>query len=300
MERRSFVKNSSLIATTIAVFGSIKWVSGKPVGDTPTTTDILGPYYRPGAPMRTNINPAGFSGIPLHLSGTIYKDDGKARFQNCLVEIWQCNHKGEYDNLSDDYIYRGATRTGEDGSYHFISTYPSAYMIDLVNNKYRPSHIHMRVEGGDGERDLITQIYFKGDPHLETDPSSSSPGAINRILDTARNSKDEIVIDFDIVMAKEFPLDQAVFSMLSGLYDTGNDSRVELVRKGDLLYVKWNGQIEDALYYKGNNSFENGMGEKVQFELTEGGIVTMTITNYGNGIPKTTKGTRILRYKDNA
>ena len=300
MERRAFVKNTSLAAAAIAVFGNIKWANGKPIGDSPTTTDILGPYYRPGAPIRTNINPEGFTGVSLHLSGTIFKDDGKTRFQNCLVEIWQCNHKGEYDNLSDDYIYRGATRTGEDGSYHFISTYPTAYMIDSANNKYRPSHIHMRVEGGTGERELITQVYFKGDPHLETDPSSSSPAAINRILGTRTNSKGEIVVDFDVVMNKEFPLDNAVFGMLTGLYDTGNDSRVEFFRKGDLLYTKWNGQILDALYYQGNNSFEDGMGEKVQFELGEGGAVKVSITYTENGVSKTTKGTRILKYSEKA
>jgi len=298
MERRTFIKNTSLVATTVAVFGNVQWVSGKAVGDSPTTTDILGPYYRPGAPFRTNINPQGFSGIPLHLSGTIYKDDGKTAFKDCLIEVWQCNHKGEYDNVSDDYSYRGAARTGDDGSYHFISTYPTAYMIDQSSNKYRPSHIHMRVEGGMGERDLITQIYFKGDPHLETDPSSSSPTAINRILETSKNSKGEIVVDFDVIMSKEFPLDNAVFGMLTGIYDTGNNSRVEFFRKGDLLYAKWNGQIEDALYYKGNNSFEDGMGETVQFELPEGGAVRFSISYTENGNPKTMKGTRILKYSE--
>jgi len=77
MERRAFVKNTSLAAAAIAVFGSIKWANGKPIGDSPTTTDILGPYYRPGAPIRSNINPEGFTGVPLHMSGTIFKDDGK-------------------------------------------------------------------------------------------------------------------------------------------------------------------------------------------------------------------------------
>ena len=298
MDRRCFVKNSSLVTATIAVFGNIQWVSGKAVGDSPTTTDILGPYYRPGAPLRTNINPEGFTGIPLHLSGTVYKDDRKTPLKDCLVEIWQCNHKGEYDNVSDDYVYRGAARTGDDGSYRFISTYPTAYAIDQSSNKYRPSHIHMRVEGGKGERDLITQIYFKGDPHLESDPSSSSPGAIHRILESSRSSKGEIIVGFDVIMAKEFPLDEAVFGMLTGIYDTGNNSRVEFFRKGNLLYAKWNGQIEDALYYKGDNSFEDGMGEIVHFELADGGAVRMNISYSENGIPKTMSGTRILKYSE--
>ena len=298
MERRAFVKNTSLIAATVAVFGNIQLANGKAVGDTPTTTDILGPYYRPGSPLRTNINPTGFSGIPLHLSGTIYKNDGKTAFKNCLIEIWQCNQQGEYDNFSDEYAYRGATRTGDDGSYHFVSTYPMAYMIDAANNKYRPSHIHMRVEGASGDRDLITQIYFKGDPHLETDPSSSSPAAINRILGTSKNSKGEVVVGFDVVMAKEFPLDAAVFEQVSGLYELEKDTKAEFYRKGDLLFVKWNGQIEDALYYVGNNSFENGSGGKVQFDILERGAVKFNFSYAKNGTSTITKGSRILKYNE--
>ncbi len=296
MERRTFIKSTSLLAATVAVFGNIQWVNGKAIGDTPTTTDILGPYYRPGAPLRTNINPEGFSGVPLHLSGTIYRDDSKTIFKDCLVEVWQCNHNGEYDNLSDDYVYRGATRTGDDGSYHFISTYPMAYKVDPANNLYRPSHIHMRIEGGNGERDLITQIYFKGDPHLETDPSSASPTAINRILDTSKNSNGEVVVAFDVVMAKEFPLDEVVFEQISGLYTMENDTKAEFYRKGDLLFVKWNGQIGDALYYTGNNSFENGSDGKVQFEIQERGAVNLNFYYTDNCVLTTMKGTRVLKY----
>ena len=156
----------------------------------------------------------------------------------------------------------------------------------------------MRVEGASGDRDLITQVYFQGDPHLTEDSSSSAPSAINRILKTSKNSKGEITVDFDIVMSKEFPLEAAVYGQLCGLYDTGKDSKVEFFRKGDLLYSKWNGQISDALYYKGNNSFEDGSGLNVQFEILGHGSVSMNYSYTENGSQKTIKGTRILSYNE--
>lgn len=59
---------------------------------------------------------------------------------------------------------------------------------------------------------------------------------------------------------------------------------VEFFRKEDLLYSKWNRQISGTLYSKGNNSFEDGMGENVQFEFVEGGSVRMSITYTQNSI----------------
>jgi catechol 1,2-dioxygenase len=79
MQRRTFIKESGMVALSLGVFGNIRWENDRFVGD--TTTDILGPFYRPGAPLRTNINPEGFTGEILHLSGTILKSDGKTPFQ---------------------------------------------------------------------------------------------------------------------------------------------------------------------------------------------------------------------------
>src|SRR4026208_1258820 len=106
MQRRKFIKDSGLFAIGIGVFGTITRNEKKYIGNTPTTTDILGPFYRPGAPFRTNLNPEDFTGELLHLSGTIFKEDGKTPVQKCLMEIWQCKPDKLYDNVSDDFLYR--------------------------------------------------------------------------------------------------------------------------------------------------------------------------------------------------
>ena len=76
---------------SVSAIGAIHWNGRSYVGDSPTTTDILGPFYRPGAPMRSNIVPPNSKGSPMNLSGTIFKEDGKTPVSNALIEIWQCD-----------------------------------------------------------------------------------------------------------------------------------------------------------------------------------------------------------------
>src|SRR5689334_22203660 len=141
MQRRKFLKDTGTVAISVGVFGSIHWLSDHFIGDTPTTTDILGPFYRPNAPMRININPAGYSGSVFHLSGTVFKADATSPFGNCLVEIWQCDESQIYDNTSDEYKYRGSQKTDSKGKYHFITAHPVAYKLSEQSNDYRPAHI---------------------------------------------------------------------------------------------------------------------------------------------------------------
>jgi catechol 1,2-dioxygenase len=278
MHRRTFIRDTGKTAIAISVFGGIQWNRTHFIGDTPTTTDILGPFYRPGAPFRTNINPPGFSGEILHFSGTVLREDGKTPFQNCLVEIWQCDTDQHYDNTSDDYRYRGAQKTNASGKYAFITTQPVPYPIEEGSPIYRPAHIHMRI-AGDGEQDLITQVYFKGDALIKEDSSASAPSAVNRILTITTNKRNEKQLRFDVVMAKEFKAEGEVFKRLTGVYKMNDHSTMEFYREGDLLFMKWNGQIREALSYKGNNEFSGGINNATtaKFELLPDQKVKLTI-----------------------
>jgi catechol 1,2-dioxygenase len=246
------------MAVAVGVFGNIAWSGDRFVGDTPTTTDILGPFYRPGAPIRSNINPKNYSGKIFHIAGTVFKEDGITPFKNCLIEIWQCDEHRVYDNISDEYNYRGAQNTDENGKYHFIGMHPIPYPSVENSPIWRPGHIHFLVSG-DGQQDLITQVYLEGDPYLDSDKGSNSPGAIRRILKITRNSKNEESLHFDIVMAREFRPDDAVFEKLTGVYKMNDKSVMEFERKEDLLIMKWNSQIREGLSYKGQNTFSGGV-----------------------------------------
>lgn len=269
MDRRVFIKDISKTAVATSVFGSIRWSNNHFIGDTPTTTDILGPYYRPGAPFRTNINPPGFSGELLHFSGTVLNKDGKTPVQNCLVEIWQCDADQRYDNTSEEFRYRGAQKTDASGKYAFITTQPVPYPIEEGSSIYRPAHIHMRI-ANDGQQDLITQVYFKGDALLEHDGPASAPTAIHRILTIGKNDRDEKELRFDIVLAAELKPTAEVFTTLTGIYKMNDKSMIEFYREGDLLFMKRDGQIIEALCYKREHEFSGGVNNTTtaKFEIT--------------------------------
>lgn len=274
MQRRAFIKNSTLTAFSIAAYGSIHW-SGKIFeGDSITTTDILGPYYRPGAPMRSNLVPAASTAPVMHLRGTIFGIDGKTPLSNVLIESWQCDEHEHYDNTSDAYLHRGCVRTGKDGKYTFKTIVAVPYKD---GDAWRPAHIHLRISS-DKFQDLVTQIYFKGDPHIPGDASSAAPQSVNRILQTTTNARHEAVVKFDVVMGKPFRLEDAGYKKIAGLYQLKN-GMAEFIKEDDLLVLKMNGQYMETMTYKGNNLFEGGLGfNRAKFEILNNADVKVNIS----------------------
>lgn len=296
MQRKEFLKQSSIAAIAIGVFGNIQWNEDRFIGDAPTTTDILGPFYRAGAPIRTNLNSPDFNGEILHLSGTIFKEDGKTPVNNCLIEIWQCQQDGLYDNVSDDFLYRGSQQVGEAGKYHFITTIPIPYPNDENPSIFRPAHIHMRISVK-GQQDLITQVYLKGDPYLDTDPSTKSSLSINRILSLKKRKEKESELNFDIVLKKEYLPDDTVFPKVSGTYKMSDKSIMEFYRDGDFLFWKWNGQVRGGLSYSGNNTFVAGVNDtEAKFEFQPKGNATL-LFRFERRRNINLEGTKLINYK---
>ena len=296
MQRRTFINNASILAIGMGAFGSIRWGNDHFIGDTETTTDILGPFYRPNAPFRKNLNPPDFKGNILHLSGTIFKSDRKTPMSNCLIEIWQCREDGSYDNVSDDYAYRASQNTGKNGKYYFITTVPVPYPNDENPAIFRPAHIHMRISAK-GQQDLITQIYFKGDPYLNSDPSTKSSLSVNRILSIKKRSNLENEINFDVVLKNEYLPDAGIFHKVSGTYKMNDASVMEFYRDNDFLFWKWNGQVRGALSYIGNNTFSGGVNDiEARFELLEKGNTKLKF-RFSRRREINLEGIKIISYK---
>ena len=289
MQRRTFIKNSTLTVISISAFGGLNWNGKNFEGDTPTTTDILGPFYRPGSPIRTSLRLPNSNGTPIVLKGYIFKENGKTPINNALVEIWHCDENEVYDNTSDEYKYRGGQRTKADGKYEFKSILPVPYKAA----SWRPAHIHMRVSVPN-QQDLITQIYFKGGKYVETDKWASDPKAVNRILTISKNNSGESEIVFNVIMSKEIPLDKKVYDKITGLYDIGDNNFIEFFKNEDLLFMKLNGQLRASLKYIGNNTFEGGIGfQKATFELQNDGSVKVVVERTAN---KAYNGIKYLKY----
>jgi len=294
MQRRTFIKNSTLTVISVSAFGGLNWNGKSFEGDTPTTTDILGPFYRPGSPIRTSLRLPNSNGKPIVFKGYIYKENGKTPINNALVEIWHCDENEVYDNTSDEYKYRGGQRTKADGKYEFKSILPVPYKAAPNDEtSWRPAHIHMRVSVPN-QQDLITQIYFKDGKYVETDKWASDPKAVNRILTISKNNARESEIDFNVIMSKEIPLDKKVYDKITGLYDIGDNNFVEFIKNDDLLFMKQNGQLRASLKYIGNNKFEGGIGYPiVTFELQNNGSVKVIVERAAN---KTYNGIKYLKY----
>lgn len=298
MKRRNFVKKSAMTAFSVAAFGAINWNGKSFEGDNITTTDILGPFYRPGSPMRSNLIPPGSTGEAMNLVGTIFQKDGKTPLSNALIEAWQCDEHEKYDNTSDEYRFRGAVKTGKDGKYQFRTIVPVPYKD---GETWRPAHIHFRISSAD-HQDLITQIYFKGDQHIEKDAAAANPSAEKRILEIKKNASKESEVRFDVVMGKSFPLDDAGYRKITGLYQLKNGT-AEFIREDDLLLMKYNGQLVEGLSYQGNNTFEGGIGYfRVKFEILSDGGVKAIITSkdwqvdIANAKTTTEEGMKYLKY----
>src|SRR5215212_4927748 len=119
MQRRAFLKDAALGAVAVTASGFISFNGSRYVGDCETTTDILGPFYRPGSPVRTNLLVPGDAGTKLLLNGIVKHDDCTTPFKDAKIEIWHCSSKGVYDNDTDQFRYRGTTLTDAQGKYFF-------------------------------------------------------------------------------------------------------------------------------------------------------------------------------------
>jgi len=139
----------------------------------PTEDNILGPFYREHAPFRAKVTPPLEAGVIVLVTGRVWGYDTRKPLSKAIIEVWQANAKGRYDNddpskppANNVFLNRTRLVTDENGSYEFETIHPGAYQIGP--NQWRPSHIHYMVHHP-GYQTLVTQLYFEGDPRNKTD-----------------------------------------------------------------------------------------------------------------------------------
>lgn len=203
-KRRDF-----LINTTIAALGSGLIAKGrKPskgadlVACDKTTADYFGegPFYTDQPPRIENNLLASIAepGERLVISGRVLNLECSEFIPDTIVDIWQADHEGSYDN--EGYKLRGFTKSNAQGFYLFETILPGKYRN---GSDFRPSHIHIKVMPP-GFDTLTTQIYFEGDDKIANDAAASITSgnfdATNRIISLTTNAEGKLEGQFDVVI----------------------------------------------------------------------------------------------------
>ena len=287
MERRRFAKLATLGAVAISASGFLQFNGRKYVGSCETTTDILGPFYRPNSPVRNNLVIKNAPGDIVELSGNIRHKDCVSALNDAKVELWHCSFNEVYDNESEDYRYRGTQYTDNQGFYRFLTQMPVPY--EAGGGNYRPAHFHLMISAK-GYQTLVTQIYFTGDPYLQTDSLSSAPKAKKRILSYKEENNEKYLI-FDVNMNDRLDWSPESLEKLVGVYAEKKSGYQEEFFAADNKLWKKNKVFGEFLNYLGNNTFGlYGLPKEesvvFQFDLLENNKVNLTVTIKRKNAPK--------------
>jgi protocatechuate 3,4-dioxygenase beta subunit len=122
-----------------------------------TPREIEGPYFRLGAPMRSNLLEPGDK-PELVLSGRVLNERGTP-IPGAIVNLWSSDAAGNYDMIG--YRYHGYQVTDAEGRYEFTTIVPGCY------EPRDAKHLHVKVQGNSSP--ITTQLYVGGEPGNEED-----------------------------------------------------------------------------------------------------------------------------------
>jgi catechol 1,2-dioxygenase len=147
-----------------------------------TDTTVFGPFYIRGMPERAyGENIALSPGTPALVHGRVLTTDGEP-IAAAVLDVWQTADNGMYsgqDTAQPQGNLRGRFRSDAEGRYAISTIVPVSYgiptdgpvgrMIDATaRHPYRPAHLHFMIDAP-GHRTLVTHVFNKGDPYLESD-----------------------------------------------------------------------------------------------------------------------------------
>lgn len=196
VSRRKFLRlNAGIAGSALLLGGSLKALA-----DTCQLTpeQAKGPFYPGESKFTSDQDLTTVPGQRQRAKGQVIYVKGLVKNLNCEpivnanVEIWQACESGRYNHRSDpneapldpNFQYWAEAFTNEKGEYLFKTILPGAYPADT--DWTRPPHIHYRISAL-GYRELITQMYFKGQALNDKDLI---------LQDIPEGERDSVIVEF--------------------------------------------------------------------------------------------------------
>lgn len=208
--RQEFILLSDVLGASMQV---VAVQNDRPAGCTEST--VFGPFHVEGAPRVENGGDVanGARGQPCAVHGSVRDADG-APIPQAVVDVWQSDDDGLYDVQRPELDApqgRGVLSTDAQGRFWFDSVLPVPYPIPTDGpvgglleatrrSPWRPAHLHFRI-AAPGFQTLITHVFRRGDPHLQTDPVFGVRPSL--VADWPRSSDGRHQLQFDFVLHRD-------------------------------------------------------------------------------------------------
>lgn len=125
---------------------------------TATNGTGTGPFYREGAPLRTDLNVLDEEGDAIRIFFRVV-DEQCNPVANAFCEVWHCAPEAQYDMTSDDMRFYGTQYTDAEGKGWFQTIKPPVYVDDAGEHI---NHIHIQITAT-GFPILAFQVQFYED-----------------------------------------------------------------------------------------------------------------------------------------
>lgn len=149
-----------------------------------TTANLLGPFWRDGAPLTQNgenLARGETKGEPIFVKAWVKNRAGEP-VPGAMVDVWHTSAEGFYENQDPSQVdmnLRGRFQTNEHGLVEFQSVKPAGYPIPVNGpvgellkqqgrHNMRPAHIHFLIHK-EGFKTQFSQVYSADDPYIASD-----------------------------------------------------------------------------------------------------------------------------------
>lgn len=173
-----------LAAGSLGVSTLVCLLNNTDQGQTDTTANLMGPFWRmhsPPTPNGGSIVRSPTPGTPIFVNAWV-RDRAGHPVSGATVDVWHSSTEGFYesqDPAQADMNLRGQFTTDADGHIAFRSIKPAGYPIPVTGpvgellraqgrHNLRPAHIHFMIFKR-GYKTQFSQVYSGDDPHIDSD-----------------------------------------------------------------------------------------------------------------------------------